>query len=317
MKYVRHTFFYFRLGMASILLLSGASISAQSIWLNSRNNHTIALEIIRPNYNNMTRNHDVFMYDFAYDYRFGLPTIFIENGMYPVDYATFNTLISFLSYSRPLGRIMLIESELPYACTDFDMRIVEDYSFFQYTGHESTFGNPYIGVKVRPKSWFSATAGIRPALLSDKFIHISNICAFTVPDRLEAFHKNASAKISWSLQLRYKSGFGVQLENGVTCFFPTGRFKKPWWNFPVCLSVGIDNKRMTLNYILYFRFEKGHENGFGSSLCGTTGFTAALQMGKLRPGAQVSLTAFEGYRILNIGLHLGYQIKKRVHIAAQ
>ena len=237
------------------------------------------------------------------------PEHFINGASYPVDYESLNTTIFFLSYQKRLNPQWHIKADLPYARIDFDTKIAHDYSFYHYAGYEHSVGNPYIGGQYTPTSWFAMRFGTRLPLLTENYIHISQFCAYAAMDRFEAFRKNASAQFMWTFQLRHKSGLGIQLENGFIYFFPRGHYRGPWWHIPANLSIGLVSKRLSLECFVHLRYDSRGIIRDYDHLAGMMGLAAAVQLGRLRPGFQTSLTTNGGAKIYNYGVILGYIIE--------
>ena len=296
--------------IAAIILIIPDITIAQSIWLHDNHDHTLTLEVIKPHFKRvktMSRVRDTF----NLSYHYGYPLRFYNGAWYPIDYSSFNSLLLFLSFRRPMGNKILITAELPYARTEFDMKIADGYSFFRYNGYENSIGNPYLGLELgRKTSWLTGGIGVRLPMVSDKKVNITDACAHAVSDRLEAFHKYASIKVGGSIRLKHKSGLELQLRTGLLYFLMRENPDLQLWHVPSSLSLGYENPQMSIKYILHFRLEFSYQDYGEIDFSGITGLTTDINLGDLRPGAHLSLSYHEGYRILNFGFHLGYQFRQ-------
>lgn len=254
-----------------------ATAPAQSPWLAPRQDHPIALEVVKP--------------------------IFDEDD--------FNTLTSaaFLSFTVWTGENASIVAELPFAYAG-----VDDGEFSD--GESSTtLGNPYVGVEIRGKdSPSSFEIGVRAPLTSDEEV-AALVGAFADIDRFEAFLPDVVSLSGFgTYRSRTRNGVEFVLHGGPIFAMQTDpdggdqaelnlRYAAQIWYRPGAYALGLGATGRA------FVTEDGN---FGERTAHQVGIAANVDLGGVRPGIQVRIPLDEDLRdLMDFTVGLSLQVATR------
>ena len=262
-----------------VTLLFPASLSAQSIWLDRSHDKTIALEILKPNFEGE-------------------------------DNTTFTTSALFLSLRFPVAEKVVLVAELPFAHGGFD-------SDFGDSESESTIGNPYLGLEIRGRnSPVFAEIGFRAPLASeDNFGSIVGL--FSDIDRLEAFLADF-LPINGMINYRHKdaSGFAFRLRGGATFFINTDKqeFEDASESYiGYSAQLGYESDQVSVGGGFTGRALLTEEDlDYGERSFHQLGFVASIGLGEVRPGAYIRLPLDDDLKEtldFVFGLNLGIRLK--------
>ena len=146
-------------------------------------------------------------------------------------------------------------------------------------------------------------------MISNEYLNITDICANSVLDRMEAFHQYASINMNGRIKFRHKIGLGLQFKSGLIYFLQREQPDLQLWHIPSTLSIGYENNQIYMEYFIHLRLEYTYQDYRYSKTSAIIGLKTDIKWGSLRPGAYVGLSYYQGYRILNLGFQLSYPSK--------
>jgi hypothetical protein len=282
--------------VAIVVLILPASLSAQSFWLERSPGKTLALEIFKP-----TLHSGVY------------------NGVsYPADYS-FQTSAFFFSLRWPVGSKTFLVAELPFAHAAFDTKIDRPFSFFRNSGHESTIGNPYLGLEIGGKaSRFFAEAGFRLPLVSSERGFARLVGQNSDPVRDEAFLDFTVVKAMINYRLKRETGLVFRLRLGAAALrnFETHSYG---FSFPLDILIGYKTERLSAGAYIPIKggfiktsrrtesaFTRGSD--FSFKMNQQEGIWANIRLGKLQPGVYID-PSFDGDVINTFAINLGIRLQ--------
>jgi hypothetical protein len=269
----------------TMVILTGllpGSILGQPLWLDRSHDKTIALEILKPSFDDRT---------------------FIKN-------TKFVTSALFLSLRLPLSENLHFVGELPFANGGFD--------FDGESESESTIGNPYLGLEISGQnSPVFAELGIRaPLAKEENFGTLIGVLTDFV-DRAEAFTPDM-VSITAMANYRYKnpSGFVTRLRGGPAFWVNTDKqeFEDDTELFLLySMQAGYESEQVSIGGGFTGRWLLTEKDlTFGEQTFHQLAFAASAGLGNLRPGIQIRLPLDDDFKEVVdfvFGVNLGIQLK--------
>ncbi|MFQ5772250.1 MAG: hypothetical protein ACE5HX_17070 [bacterium] len=251
------------------------SLSAQSIWLDQSQENSIALEILKPNFDRD-------------------------------DYFTFISSALFLTGRFSLGENVIFVGELPFVHGGFD----SDFG----SESETIIGNPYVGFELHKQgSPGFAEIGVRIPLTPDEN-WASDVGIFSDFDRFEAFRTNILALTSMA-NYRNKSASNVvlRLRGGPSLLIYTGEGGDTDFWLAYSGQVGYEGEQVSVIGGLTGRFYISEGGGdLGNRTFHQLGVAASLGLGTVRPGIHFRIPIddyLNNFIDFVFGFNLGIQFK--------
>lgn len=272
------------LAAMNAMVLVPTLLSAQPLWLDRRQDKTIGLEVLIPDFKT-------------------------EDG------DDVSGVALFLSLRAPLSSQLRFVSELPFVHANF-----ESGSFFFDSGSQNSIGNPYLGLEIgrqnSPVSVFGEIGARAPMASEDNF-GAALVGLVTDSDRLEAFLPN-TLPITGALNFHLKeaSGFTLRLRGGPSLLIYTeadeGDDDSDWF-IGYSAQAGYESEAVSVLGGVTGRANITEENAdFGERSVHQLGFAVNVGLGQARPGIHFRLPLDEDLKEsldFVFGLHLGIQFK--------
>jgi len=255
-------------------LIMPVFLSAQSIWLNTGEDKFVAIEILKPNFDD---------------------NAFFGNN------TTFATSAIFLSGRITLSDKLILVAELPFA----------HFGIEDFDDSENSIGNPYIGLESRKQgSPFFSEVGVRPPLADRGALFVGSFSDF---DRFEAFTPDLFT-FSGKVNFRRKSVSNVvaRLRGGPNVLIPTEGGGDAEIILDYSAQVGYEGQQFSVMGGLTGRFVITEDGDIGDRTVHQLGAAAALHLGKVRPGIHFRLPLdddLSNFIDFVFGLHLGVHLK--------
>ncbi|MFQ6113378.1 MAG: hypothetical protein ACE5NG_04715 [bacterium] len=261
--------------MSPLVLLS--PLSAQTIWLNQGQDNSIAIEVLKP--------------EFDGD-----------------DDFTFISTAWFLSGRFSLGENVMIAGELPIAHGGIDTDFGVDES-------QTVIGNPYVGFEIRRQgSSMFAEIGVRPPLTPDDNPFASFVGLFSDFDRLEAFTPDiltVTGKVNYHRTNASKVVFRIR--GGTALLINTeGKGDDTELFLDYSGQVGYEGDQFSLIGGLTGRFLASEDGDLGERTVLQLGLAASVGLRNVRPGIHLRIPLDDdltGVLDLVAGLNLGVQLR--------
>jgi hypothetical protein len=277
--------------LIGMLFIISTVLPAQSIWLDRSAKKSVALEFLKPNF----------------DEDMGIKSA----------YALFASL------RLPISPSVSLAVELPISHT-----IYKEYDYnwdaYYYTDFiriheesETAIGNPYIGFEIPNGKDVFWEMGLRLPMASKEKYYAEAVGIFSDLDRAEAFgSKVLPFHLSFNYCHRQASGFAIRLRGGPDLWINTDS------------EPGSDKTELYLHYSAQLGYENaqfcflagitgkwwvtGEDMDFGERTFHQLGFEAGLKFGRIHPGIHLRLPLDEDLSdILDsvIGLNCSYQFE--------
>ena len=257
-----------RTAIIGFLALLSAVLPAQSIWLDRNSKKSVALEFLKPNFDE--------------------------------DMGIKSTYALFASLRLPISPSINLAIELPishvvYQDYDFNWDVYNDLYFFRMREKsETAIGNPYIGFETSTGKKAFLEMGLHIPLASDKKFRALAAGLFSDLDRLEAFGSEVlPLHLSLNYDHREASGFSIRLRGGPDLWINTDS------------EQGSDETELYMHYSAQLGYENvqfcflagitgkwwvtGEDMDFGERTFHQLGFEAGLKFGRIHPGIHLRL----------------------------
>ncbi len=253
-----------------------SSLTAQSMWLDFKQQKAIALEVLKP--------------DFDFE------------GV------TFATSAVFATFYLPVSDRVSLLGELPLA--HYGQEATE---FFESTSNTG-LGNPYFGAELHfQDSPVFAEVGLRlPLVDEDNDAAFAGIFTDAV-DRMEAF---AVDYIPLTAYLNYRhqgaQGFAVRLRGGPSVFIATRDNDETEYGLNYAARIWYDGNQVRIGGGFSGRFILSGEGDFSERSMHQLGFNADLLVGQSRPGVYFRLPLDEDWNdVVNFIFGLKFDVQWR------
>ncbi len=264
-----------------------ALLTAQSIRLDGHQHPALALEILKPNFD------DAF---------------FLSN-------TTFPTSVMFLSLRYPLSARAAVVTELPFAHGGVEFSTGSD-------GGEnvsgSALGNPYLGLEIGGEnSLFFAEIGARAPMTRINNLGTSIAVLAEFAERLEAFVPDYLPLIALAnFQYRHHNGLSLRLRCGPSFWINTERQENDdatEWFLLYSAQAGYETETVSVQGGANGRwFLSVGEGSFGERTVHELGLAASLGLGRAWPGVQFRLPLDADLKEIldfSFGFHIGIRLR--------